>query len=142
MRRPSWLIRHFSAAVVVVWLALTIEGGACAWLAAPQNAADTPASHHAAGMADLQAGRVAEALKEFRSALRLDRDYLPSLVEMADLLSSSGRVFEAYGVLQHAATVAPASAEVHALLGFCFFRMENCRKRGMSCGALWRSIPS
>lgn len=85
-----------------------------------QDSAETPASHHAAGMQYLQAGRAQEALAEFSKAVRLDRNYLPSLLQIADLLSSSGRVFEAYGVLQHAVSVAPASADVHALLGRCF----------------------
>src|SRR5712691_304788 len=44
---------------------------------------------------------------------------------MADLISSSDRVFEAYGVLQHAVEVAPGSAEVHALRGRCFSRLER-----------------
>ena len=51
-----------------------------------------------------------EALTELRAALRLNRNYLPSLVQMADLLSASDRVFEAYGVLQHAVAIAPRSA--------------------------------
>ena len=89
------------------------------------DTADTAESHHAAGMDHLRAGRAPEALAEFRAALRLDRDYLPSLVQMADLLSASDRVFEAYGVLQHAVEVAPGSAEVHALRGRCFSRLER-----------------
>jgi len=88
-------------------------------------APDTAESHHAAGMDHLRAGRSPEALAEFRAALRLDHDYLPSLVQMADLLSASDRVFEAYGVLQHAVEVAPRSAEVHALRGRCFSRLER-----------------
>jgi len=89
------------------------------------DTADTAESHHAAGMDHLRAGRAPEALAEFRAVLRLDRDYLPSLVQMADLLSASDRVFEAYGVLQHAVEVAPGSAEVHALRGRCFSRLER-----------------
>ena len=94
---------------------------------APTAAAapDTAESHHAAGMDHLRAGRSPEALAEFRAALRLDHDYLPSLVQMADLLSSSDRVFESYGVLQHAVEVAPGSAEVHALRGRCLSRLER-----------------
>src|SRR5206468_1824045 len=78
-----------------------------------------------AGRDRVRAGRAPEALAEFRAALRLDRDYLPSLVQMADLLSASDRVFEAYGVLQHAVEVAPGSAEGHALRGRCFSRLER-----------------
>ncbi len=125
MRRPVGL---FFGWVVAASLALTGVIEPRASLGALQAAADTPASHHAAGMAHLQAGRMDEALAEFRAAVRLDRNYLPSLLQMADLLSSRDRVFEAYGVLQHAATVAPASAEVHALLGRCFLGMEKLKE--------------
>lgn len=85
-----------------------------------QESTETPARHHAAGMEHLQAGRVQEALGEFNKAVRLDHNFLPSLLQIADLLSSNGRAFEAYGVLQHAVSIAPASADVHALLGRCF----------------------
>ncbi len=88
-------------------------------------APDAAESHHIAGMDHLRGGRSSEALAEFRAALRLDHDYLPSLVQMADLLSASDRIFEAYGVLQHAVEIAPASAEVRALRGRCFSRLER-----------------
>ena len=100
-------------------LAVLLAGAPGASAVAP----DSAESHHAAGMDHLRAGRSQEALAEFRAALRLDHDHLPSLVQMADLLSGSDRVFEAYGVLQHAVAVSPGSAEVHALLGRCFSRV-------------------
>jgi tetratricopeptide (TPR) repeat protein len=102
---------------------VSIEAGAR--LRETQESAETATSHHAAGMKYLQAGRVQEALAEFSKAVRLDRNHLPSLLQIADLLSSGGQVFEAYGVLQHAVSIAPASAEVHSLLGRCFSRMEK-----------------
>src|SRR2546425_244173 len=113
--------RSGKALVIAVLLASAPGPLAPAAAAAP----DTAESHHAAGMDHLRAGRSPEALAEFRAALRLDHDYLPSLVQMADLLGSSDRVFEAYGVLQHAVEVAPGSAEVHALRGRCFSRLER-----------------
>ena len=107
--------------VIAVLLASAARPMAPAVAAAP----DTAESHYVAGMDHLRGGRSSEALAEFRAALRLDHDYLPSLVQMADLLSASERVFEAYGVLQHAVEIAPASAEVHALRGRCFSRLER-----------------
>ena len=88
-----------------------------------QVSTETAASHHAAGMQHLQGGRPQEALAEFGKAVRLDRDHLPSLLQMADLLSLNGRVFEAYGILQHATSVAPESADAHSLLGRCLSRL-------------------
>lgn len=121
-RQIQLLFACLMTASLLVWVAAT----AC--LALPQAPRETPESHQAAGMAYLEAGRLQEALAEFRKAVRLNRNYLPSLLQMADILSSSGQVFEAYGVLQHAVTVAPDSADVHALLGRCFFRMEKLRQ--------------
>lgn len=95
---------------------------------ARQGTHDTAASHHAAGMELLQAGRLQEALAEFGAAVRLDHDYLPSLIRIADLLSSSGQVFQAYGVLQHAVAIAPSSAEVHALLGRCYSHLQKLKE--------------
>lgn len=97
--------------------AMRIEPGAAQ---ERQESTETPARHHAAGMEHLQAGRVQEALGEFNKAVRLDHNFLPSLLQIADLVSSNGRAFEAYGVLQHAVSIAPASADVHTLLGRCF----------------------
>ncbi len=105
--------------VLASWLADKVPA------ALAQNAPETAAAHHATGIAHLQAGRIEEALAEFRRALRLDRNYLPSLVRLADVLSSHERVFEAYGVLQHAMKVAPDSAEVRLLLGRCLFQLKK-----------------
>jgi tetratricopeptide (TPR) repeat protein len=102
--------------------ALVVGGRGSLASAAPL---DTAESHHAAGMEHLRAGRSPEALAEFRTALRLDHDHLPSLVQTADMLSASDRVFEAYGILQHAVEIAPGSAEAHALRGRCFSRLER-----------------
>src|SRR6266404_2011435 len=88
-----------------------------------QESTESAASHHASGMQHLQGGRLQEALAEFGKAVRLDRDHLPSLLQMADLLSLNGRVFEAYGILQHATSVAPESADAHSLLGRCLSRL-------------------
>ena len=90
---------------------------ALAMAASGEAGAQTAESHHAAGMEALRAGQEQQALTEFRAAVRIDRNHLPSLLGMADVLSSGGRVFEAYPVLQHAVSIAPGSAQAHALLG-------------------------
>ncbi len=105
---------HATKGTVIAVLLACVPGSP-----APAAAPDSAESHHASGMDHLRAGRSQEALVEFRVALRLDRDYLPSLVQMADLLSASGRVFEAY------VAVAPGSAEVRALRGRCLSRLER-----------------
>ncbi len=119
-------VRLLGDALVIALLVVGV-GEILARPAAGQGTPETPEGHHAAAMDHLRAGRSTEALNEFRAALRLNRNYLPSLVQMADLLSSSDHVFEAYGVLQHAAEIAPQSAEVHALLGRCLSRLERLK---------------
>ncbi|OLD61844.1 MAG: hypothetical protein AUI53_04000 [Acidobacteria bacterium 13_1_40CM_2_60_7] len=119
------VLRLFCSWALAVALPIIVSIEAGARPRATQESTETAASHHAAGKEYLQAGRVQEALAEFSKAVRLDRNYLPSLLQIADLLSSSGQVFEAYGVLQHAVSIAPASAEVHSLLGRCFSRLEK-----------------
>jgi tetratricopeptide (TPR) repeat protein len=123
---------NLAARRLVAWLlgaALVASSppGIAAALWAAEAAPDTPEAHYAAGMEHRRAGRAQEALVEFRAAARLDRNHLPSLIEMADLLSSGDRVFEAYGVLQHATRIAPGSAEAHGLLGRCFSRLERLK---------------
>jgi tetratricopeptide (TPR) repeat protein len=91
----------------------------------------TAESHHAAGVEALRAGQEQQALAEFRAAVKIDRNHLPSLLDMADLLSSGGRVFEAYPVLQYAVSIAPGSAQAHALLGRSFSvlgRLKDARE--------------
>ena len=107
------------------WLGAGAVPGAVKPLATPQQAADTPSTRHAAGMAHLEAGRTREALAEFQEALRLDRNYVPALVQMGNLLSSHQRFFVAYRLLQRAEAVAPESGEVQALLGRCLFRLKK-----------------
>lgn len=101
------------------------------------GSAESPVAHYDAGMDHWKAGRLQEALVEFQQALRLDRDYLPALTAMAELLISNSKIYEAFGVLQHAITVAPDSGKVHALLGHCFFSM---RKFGEARGELHRAL--
>lgn len=120
--------RLFFGWVVAFVLAMGCMAAVGASPGALQGTPETAASHHAAGVAHVKAGRVNEALAEFRQALRRDRNHLPSLLQMADLLSSNSRIFAAYGVLRHAARVAPASAQVHALLGRCFFLMKRFKE--------------
>lgn len=113
--------------VLTAWLLVPALAEAGPWPRSPQATSDTPESHQAAGLEALRSGRINEALGEFQAALRRNRDYLPSLISMADLLSSNDRFFEAYGALQHAVSVAPDSAEVRALLGRCLFRIGKLK---------------
>jgi tetratricopeptide (TPR) repeat protein len=76
-------------------------------------------------MEHMAAGRTGDAMKSFSAALQLDRNHLPSLLQMADILSVNSRPFQAYGVLKHAVEIAPASAEALALRGRVFFQLKK-----------------
>ena len=121
----KWLSRTVLVWMWAAWLGAGAVLGTVNPLATPQQAPDTPSTHHAAGMAHMDAGRTREALAEFQQALRLDRNYVPALVQLGNLLSSHQRFFVAYRLLQRAEGVAPESAEVQALLGRCLFRLKK-----------------
>jgi tetratricopeptide (TPR) repeat protein len=63
---------------------------------------------HEAGRAELARGRPAAALGYFRGALRVDRDFLPSLVALGDAYESTGDHREAVRIWERAASSHPA----------------------------------
>lgn len=116
MKRSARPILFATAIVPLAFLAV----GA---MLPPQAA--TPGDHSAAARTHLEAGHVDEAVAEFRQALRLDRNYLPALAGLADVLSAYRRYFEAYAVLQHALNVAPESADIQLLAGRTYFGLKK-----------------
>ena len=63
---------------------------------------------HEAGRTDLAHGRAAAALGYFRSALRVDRDFLPALVAVGDAYEASGDRREAIRAWERASETHPA----------------------------------
>ncbi|MBM4440643.1 MAG: tetratricopeptide repeat protein [Candidatus Rokubacteria bacterium] len=70
---------------------------------------DEAALLHEAGHTELAHGRAASALAYFRAALRVDRDFLPSLVALGDAYEAAGERREAVRAWERA-------AETHAAL--------------------------
>ncbi|MFQ5722891.1 MAG: tetratricopeptide repeat protein [Terriglobia bacterium] len=94
------------------------------WLPALQGS--TPVeTHYAAGMEYLQAGQPERAIEEFQQALRFDAHHVPTLLEMADLLSSRDRIFEAFRALQQIPSQTPDSARQRLLLARCLFHIRK-----------------
>jgi lipopolysaccharide biosynthesis regulator YciM len=69
---------------------------------------DEAALLHEAGRTELAHGRPAAALAHFRAALRVDRDYLPSLVALGDAYEAAGEHREAVRAWERAAETHPA----------------------------------
>lgn len=99
-------------------LLILVVAAACA-------GAQTADGFYSAGVTDLNAGRVREALQQFQLALRMDPNHVPSLIRVADLLSANNAYFQAWGVLERAARIAPDNAEVHALRGRTYLLMHK-----------------
>lgn len=119
MKKAASCLRHLTVATCIIVFA---------GVAATAQLPDTAEARHAAGLKYLQAGKLNRAVAEFRQALRLDPRHVPTLLEMADLLSSRGRVFEAYSFLQQAVGQAPDSDRLHALRGRTLFHMKKFRE--------------
>jgi Flp pilus assembly protein TadD len=78
--------------------------------------AERPESHMNLGLLYTQMGRMKDAEDELLTALRLDPNYVPAMVNLADLFRVQQRETEAQQFLEKAIFVAPQAAEpVHAL---------------------------
>lgn len=81
-----------------------------------QASADRPEAHVNLAQIYLRLGRIDEAERELNTALRLDRNFVPAMVNLADLYRSQQRDAEAAKWLAQAMVAAPQAAEpVHAL---------------------------
>jgi tetratricopeptide (TPR) repeat protein len=78
--------------------------------------AERPESHLNLGLLYTQMGRLKDAEYELQTALRLDSDYVPALVNLADLYRVQQREAEGQQLLEKAIAASPNAAEpVHAL---------------------------
>jgi Flp pilus assembly protein TadD len=79
-------------------------------------AAERPESHMNLGLLYMRMGRLKDAETEIRTALRLDSNDVPAMVNLADLYRTQQKETEAQQLLERAITVAPNAAEpIHAL---------------------------
>jgi predicted CXXCH cytochrome family protein len=92
------------------------------WLAAERLNADTPEAHLNLGLMALARGELELAESEYRTALRLDRAFVPAAVNLADLLRERSKEDDALQVLIEALRVAPRQAALHHALGLALVR--------------------
>ena len=91
-------------------------------LAAEMVDADRPEAHLNLGLLDQRRGDPAAAEKEYRTALRLDPNFVPALVNLADLDRASGRDDEGAELLKKAMAIEPDNADVQYALGLYLVR--------------------
>jgi predicted CXXCH cytochrome family protein len=78
--------------------------------AAEMASADRPESHLALGAVDAERGDAAAAEAAYRQALRLDPQFVPAMLNLADLYRALGRDGEAETLLRQAVATAPDDA--------------------------------
>ena len=87
--------------------------------------ADRPEAHLNLGLLDLRRRQLPEAEKEYRTALRLDPNFMPALVNLADLERARGRDEEGAELLKKAMTIEPDNADVRYALGLALVRKRD-----------------
>jgi predicted CXXCH cytochrome family protein len=94
-------------------------------VAAEMVDADRPEAHLNLGLLDLRRRQLQEAEEEYRTALRLDSNFVPALVNIADLDRAQGRDDEGAELLKKAMAIEPDNADVRHALGLYLVRRHN-----------------
>ena len=102
--------------------------------------ADRPESHLNLGLLSLRAGQPAEAEQAYRTALRLDPDFVPALVNLADLDRMRGRDQRARTCCAARWQSSPASADAGTRSAWCWCASTTSPRRCRYCArrASWR----
>jgi predicted CXXCH cytochrome family protein len=87
--------------------------------------AERPESHLNLGLSALRRRELPDAEKEYRTALRLDPNFVPALVNLADLDRARGKDEDGEKLLQRATTIAPDNADVQHALGLTLVRRRD-----------------
>ena len=95
------------------------------FLAAQRQNADQPEAHVALGNFRAARGDFAAAERDYRDAIALDPDWVPSYVNLADLLRALGRDAEGKTVLGDGISRAPGEAALHHSLGLLEVRAHD-----------------
>jgi predicted CXXCH cytochrome family protein len=87
--------------------------------------ADRPEAHLNLGLLDLRRREPGEAEREYRTALRLDPNFVPALVNLADLDRARGMDDEGAELLRKAMAIEPDNADVRYALGLYLVRNHD-----------------
>ena len=94
-------------------------------VAAEMVDADRPEAHLNLGLLDLRRRELPEAEAEYRTALRLDPNFVPALVNLADLDRARGMDDEGAELLRKAMAIEPDNADVRYALGLSLVRQHD-----------------
>ena len=94
-------------------------------VAAEMVDADRPEAHLNVGLLDLRRRELPEAEKEYRTALRLDPNFVPALVNLADLDRARGMDAQGEELLKQAMAIEPGNADVRFALGLSLVRRHD-----------------
>ncbi len=103
----------------------TFERAAAEYVAAQRFNADRPESRGNLGTFLAMRGQYADAEREFRGALALDRSYVPAYVNLSDAYRQQGREADAERALREGLGAAPRSAALHHALGLSLARSRR-----------------
>lgn len=98
--------------------------------------ADRPESRLNLGMLAADLGQNDTARTEYETALRIEPQFVPAYVNLADLYRAEGRDGDAEGVLRRGLAQVPEAAELHHALGLTLVRQQ---RRGDAVAALARA---
>ncbi len=87
--------------------------------------ADRPETHLNLGLLETRQRRAGEAETQYLTALRLDPNFVPALVNLADLDRQRGMNEDSAALLRKAMAIEPDNAEVRHSLGLALVRQKN-----------------
>ncbi|RDI97591.1 hypothetical protein DVT68_14950 [Dyella solisilvae] len=95
------------------------------YVQAQQAIADRPESHFDLGLVYVERGDMASAEQAFRHALRLQPDFVPAYVNLADMYRAMGREQEASQVIDEGLAAAPGNANLLHAKGLSLVRQNR-----------------
>jgi Tfp pilus assembly protein PilF len=87
--------------------------------------ADRPEAHLNLGLLETKLGHPSEAENQYQMALRLDPNFTPALVNLADLDRMGGQNQEGTELLRKAMAIDPNNADIRHSLGLALVRQHN-----------------
>ena len=87
--------------------------------------AERPEAHLNLGLLETRLRHPTEAEDQYRTALRLDQNFTPALVNLADLDRMRGLNQEGVELLRKAMAIDPNNADIHHSLGLALVRQHN-----------------
>ena len=95
---------------------------------AQQAIAERPESHYNLGMVDVERGDTAAAEQDFRQALKLQPDFVPAYVNLADMYRNSGHEAQAAGVIDEGLHAVPDNANLLHAKGLSLIRQNQAEQ--------------